>query len=58
MKMRVMVWNDLVEIEVEQRSKSVWVASGEYLGKSYQTKDRTASTAAKRWAEAARYHSN
>jgi hypothetical protein len=58
MKMQVKVWSDLVEIDVEQHSKSVWVASGDYLGKSYQTKDRTASTAAKRWAEAARYHSN
>ena len=58
MKMRVSVWGETVEISVEQRSKSVWIASGSYLGKDYQTQDRSAGSAAKRWAEAARYHTN
>ena len=55
MQRRVTVWGEPIMIDVYQRSKSVWVASGEYLGHSIQTTDRSASTAAKRWQEAAKY---
>ncbi len=56
MKQRVTVWGEALEVSVHQKSKSVWVASGEYLGKHITTQDRTPSTAAKRWGEAARSH--
>jgi len=58
MKKVVVVWNDRVEIDVEQKSKTVWVASGEYLGKYHEVKRSTAGAAAKGWADAAKYHSN
>jgi hypothetical protein len=54
----VKVWNNDIEIDLEQSSKTVWIASGSYLGKHFTTKDSSANTAAKRWAEAARYHGN
>lgn len=58
MKMRVKVWNDDVEIDVYQKSKSVWVAVGEYLGKHHEVKSSSAGSAAKLWADAAKFHSN
>ncbi|MDO9412653.1 MAG: hypothetical protein Q7T81_08790 [Pseudolabrys sp.] len=58
MKMRVTVWSDTVEIDVHQKSKTVWIASGEYNGKSHEVKRSTPGAAAKGWADAAKYHSN
>jgi hypothetical protein len=54
MQQRVVVWGKPILIDVQQRSKRVWVASGEYMGETVQTTDRTAGAAAKRWQEAAR----
>jgi hypothetical protein len=58
MKQIVQVWNDRVEIDVHQRSKTVWIASGEYHGKYHEVKRPTPGAAAKGWADAAKYHSN
>jgi hypothetical protein len=55
MKRIVSVWGSNCEVTVEQQSKSVWVASGDYMGVLLSTKDRTAATALKRWQEAAAY---
>lgn len=57
-KQRVTVWGEVILIDVHQVSKSVWIASGEYMGQRFDAKDRTASTAAKRWKEAATYRGN
>jgi hypothetical protein len=57
-KMRVKVWSDTVEIEVYKKSKTVWIATGEYLGKRHEVKRSTSGAAAKGWADAAKYHSN
>jgi hypothetical protein len=57
-KHRVTVWGEAITVEVHQVSKSVWIASGEYMGQRIDTKDRTASSAAKRWREAATYRGN
>jgi hypothetical protein len=57
-EMSVKVWSDVVKIAVVQTSKTVWEASGEYKGQYYSTKSRSAASAAKAWADAARYHSN
>jgi hypothetical protein len=54
----VLVWDTPCYVTVTQQSKSVWIARGEYLGKDYETKDRTPGAAAKRWAEKARYATN
>ena len=58
MKQRVVVWGERVDVEVYRRSKTVWIARGEYNGKSYEGKASTRGSAAKAWADAARYHSN
>ena len=58
MKMVVSVRDDRVEIGVDQRSKAVWTASGKYNGKYHEAKGSSAASAAKWWADAAKYHSN
>ena len=55
---RVFVWDKPCDVTVTQQAKSVWIAQGEYLGKHYETRDRTPGAAAKRWAEMARYATN
>ena len=54
----VEVWGTKIELTVQQRSKSVWIASGAYNGKSFQGQGRSANTAAASWREQARYSSN
>jgi hypothetical protein len=44
-----------MKLETYQRSKSVWIAVGDYMGERLEAKDRSESTAIKRWVEAARY---
>lgn len=56
--MIVEVWGQRVEVTVVQHSKTVWTAHGEYLGKSYEGKGRSAGTAAASWKERARYSTN
>jgi len=54
----VTVWGKRYTIIVEQKSKSVWVAAGEYKGELHLVKDRTPGAAAKRWVEWATYKDN
>jgi len=54
----VEVWGKLHTISVYQKSKSRWVAVGEYMGERFEVEDTSASSAAKHWAEAARYKGN
>ena len=54
----VVVWDRPVEITVYQKSKTVWIAVGEYLGKHHEVKQSSPGAAAKGWADAAKYHSN
>jgi len=51
----VEVWGEQIPVQVHQKSKSVWMASGTYLGKLIETKDKSATSALLRWKEAARY---
>ena len=51
----VMVWGKPYKIDVEQKSKRVWIASGECMGQSIQAKDFSEGAAIKRWREAAEY---
>lgn len=55
MNTTVKVWDKLCEISVHQKSKSVWIARGEYMGKSIETKGTSASSAASHWQAAAKY---
>lgn len=47
----VVVWGERCILETYQQSKSVWIASGDYMGESKSTQDRTPGAAAKRWQE-------
>ena len=51
----VSVWGRLQNIIVSQKSKTVWVATGKYMGEDHQSQGPTADTAAKRWQQWATY---
>jgi hypothetical protein len=40
-------------VTVEQKSKMVWIATGDYLGRNIFVKNRTHTSALKRWVETA-----
>ena len=54
----VIVWGKEVRITVERRSKSVWIATGDYMGTTIQVKAATEGAAIKRWRETAEYQGN
>jgi hypothetical protein len=55
---KVIVWGNPIEVDVFQKSKSVWIASGTYLGQSFEVKDRSEQTALGAWRKAAEYRGN
>ena len=57
-KHTVAVWGRLQNIIVYQKSKTVWVATGKYMGEDHELQGPTANTAAKRWQEWATYKGN
>jgi hypothetical protein len=48
----VMVWGRPHKISVDQKYKTVWIASGDYMGESIQVKGSTQGAAVIRWREA------
>jgi hypothetical protein len=54
----VRVWDKPCEITVYQKSKTVWIAVGEYMGKTIETEGSSQRAAAMHWKEAARYAGN
>lgn len=54
----VKVWDEQFEITVAQKSKSVWIAVGQYMGKTLEVQGRSESSAVAHWREAARYRGN
>jgi hypothetical protein len=58
MERTVQVWGRPHLVSVEQRSKSVWIAFGDYMGQRIECKDRSPGSALKRWADAAKYRGN
>ena len=54
----VRVWGESFDIEVHQKSKSVWIARGEFQGQPLETKGSSASSAAKHWQDGAQYRGN
>ena len=58
MKLTVQVWDKPYEISVYQKSKTVWIAVGDYMEQRLETKDTSKGAAVKRWCEAARYRGN
>ncbi len=55
---KVEVWGRFYTVNTHQKSKSVWIAVGEYMGERIEGKNRSEATAIKRWREAARYKGN
>jgi hypothetical protein len=55
---RVVVWGKPYEISVFSKSKTVWIATGDYMGSTLQVQSTSAAAAAKRWQEAASYKGN
>lgn len=53
MERSVTVWGRPCTVSLYQRSRSVWVATGEYMGSHLETQDRSPGAALKRWKEAA-----
>ena len=53
-----MVWDKPYKVSVHSKSKTVWVAVGEYQGQRIEVKGRTESQAVASWREAARYKGN
>jgi hypothetical protein len=54
----VQIWDQPHVISVYQKSKSVWIAVGDYMGQRFEVKGSSPTSAAKHWAEAARYRGN
>ena len=54
----VEVWGQRVKVYASQISKTVWQASGTYLGQSFDVKDRSAHAAVTAWRKAAEYRGN
>jgi hypothetical protein len=48
----------LQNISVYQQSKTVWAATGKYMGEDHQAEGPTANSAAKRWQQWATYKGN
>ena len=42
-------------VTIQQRSKTVWIATGTYRGHEYEVKGRTPSVALALWMEAVQY---
>lgn len=52
------VWDKPHTVTVHQKSKSVWVAVGEYHGERLEVTSRSESQAVKAWWDAAMYRGN
>lgn len=54
----VKVWNKECTVTAQQRSKTVWVALGEYHGERFEVTGRSEATAVAKWRETAKYKGN
>jgi len=50
----VKVWDEPQDVQLCRQSKSVWIAVGQYMGRTIEVKGRTTSQALASWREAAR----
>jgi hypothetical protein len=55
---KVTVWSQSHTVSAYQKSKSVWVAVGSYLGERIETKGSSAGSALTAWKSAAAYRGN
>ena len=49
------VWDEPQKVTLYQKSKSVWVAIGQYMGERIVVKGRSETQAIGQWREAARH---
>src|SRR5437016_7128061 len=54
MEQRVTVWDRVCRIAVSQQASTVWVASGEWLGRVIETRARNPTAAVNLWQDQAR----
>lgn len=54
----VQVLGKPIEITASQESRGAWIASGEYMGESFQVTGRSENSVAKQWREMAEYKGN
>jgi hypothetical protein len=54
----VTVWGKPYTVSLNQSSKAVWIAAGDYMGHQIEAKDSSAGAALMRWREAAQYRGN
>jgi hypothetical protein len=54
----VQVWDHPHVISVYQKSKSVWIAVGDYMGQRVEVKGSSLTSATKHWTDAARHRGN
>ena len=52
---KITVWNETCSVTTYQKSKSVWMAVGEYMGQTKEIKGSSAGSALSAWKEWARY---
>jgi hypothetical protein len=53
-----MVGGKQYEVTVHMKSPTVWIATGEYMGKTVSVKGQSEDTALTRWREVAVYRGN
>jgi len=58
MERQVAVWDKPQVVDVYRKSRSVWIAVGDYMAERLEVKGLTESTAINRQREAARYRRN
>ncbi|MEE8197638.1 MAG: hypothetical protein V3T69_10735 [Acidiferrobacterales bacterium] len=58
MRRTVYVWEEPQKVDVYQKSKTVWIAVGTYMGKRIEVKGRSANAAITQWQDAARFMGN
>lgn len=58
MEREVEVWGKSCVVKVHQKSKSVWVANGDFNGEPITVQGSSWSAAVASWREAARYKGN
>jgi hypothetical protein len=57
MERTVSVWGKPHQVDVHQKSRSVWIAVGDCLSERVEVKDRSATAALAAWRKAAEYRS-
>jgi len=57
-KLTLKVWGKDCEVTVYQKSKTAWVATGEYMGERIDVTGSSQRTALAQWQEAAKYKGN